>query len=228
MSSKIKILFLLILFPLIMTGQTLPKGFTFLEDVIPGLIVELNYSTKKNFIGRPINGYKKGQKVIGTLSLAKALSKVQSKLNSVGLGIKIFDAYRPQRAVNDFVSWSKNTEDTIAKKNYYPEFTKNSLFELGYIATKSGHSRGSTVDLTLIYISGEKKGEVLDMGGNWDYFGERSHYNFKQIRKIQRENRKILRTAMISEGFKPYEKEWWHFTIIKEPFPDQYFDFIID
>lgn len=207
-------------------GQTLPEGFVFLKEQIPDLEVSLRYATTDNFTGRVVNGYHPQQKVIGTAALAQALKKAQSKLKAKGLGLKIFDAYRPQRAVDAFFEWSQRPEDTLTKANYYPHLPKDRLFEMGYIAMKSGHSRGSTVDLTLVYLDGNKKGEALDMGGNWDYFGVRSHYDFNPLTPIQKENRKLLREVLLQNGFKPYEKEWWHFTLILEPFPDQYFDFI--
>lgn len=207
-------------------GQTLPEGFVFLKEQISDLEVSLRYATTDNFTGRIVNGYHPKQKVIGTAALAQALKKAQSKLKAEGLGLKIFDAYRPQRAVDDFVQWSQRPKDTLTKANYYPQLPKDRLFEMGYIAMKSGHSRGSTVDLTLVYLEGKKKGKTLDMGGNWDYFGVRSHYDFNPLTSIQKENRKLLREVLLQNGFKPYEKEWWHFTLIQEPFPDLYFDFV--
>ena len=206
-----------------LSGQTLPKGFVFLDKEIPNIKVELNYATINNFTGKIVEGYYSNQSAIGTIALSKALSKIQKKLNSKGLGIKIYDAYRPQRAVNEFISWSKNPKDTINKQKYFPELPKERLFELGYIAANSGHSRGSTVDLTLIRL----KGDALDMGGEWDFFGERSHFNFKNLSKTQRNNRRLLRKIMKSENFIPYDNEWWHFTLKDEPFPNKYFDFVL-
>ena len=164
-------------------GQTLPQGFVFLENEIPNLIVDLRYSKDDNFLGERVEGYKSGQKAIGTLELAKALRRVQKKLKSQGLGLKIFDAYRPQRAVNNFITWSRVKNDTIKKSIYYPYLPKAKLFELGFIASKSGHSRGSTVDLTLVYLSRECRGKRLDMGGNWDFFGNLSNYGFEDLNK---------------------------------------------
>jgi D-alanyl-D-alanine dipeptidase len=128
--------------------------------------------------------------------------------------------------VDHFVQWSQYPKDTLTKSKYYPQLPKDRLFELGYIAKKSGHSRGSTVDLTLVYLTGKNQGKVLDMGGDWDYFGKRSHYDFKPLNRLQKENRKRLREVMRAVGFKPYEKEWWHFTLSQEPFPNDYFDFV--
>jgi len=153
---------------------------------------------------------------------------VQEKLKPLGLGLKIFDAYRPQRAVNDFINWSKHPKDTLTKSIYYPKLAKDQLFDLGYIASRSGHSRGSTVDLTLIYLEGEKKGLVLDMGGVWDFFGIQSNYYFEGVSKQQKSNRKLLRETMKVAGFLPYDEEWWHFTLKEEPFPNLYFDFIVN
>jgi len=207
-------------------AQELPNGFVFLENQVPNLRTELGYASRKNFIGRVIEGYKEGQKTIGTKALASALKQVQENLKPFGLGLKIYDAYRPQRAVNDFISWSKRPDDTLTKSTYYPKLAKNRLFELGYISNRSGHSRGSTVDLTLIYLEGEKKGNTLDMGGNWDFFGIQSNYFFEDITKKQKSNRKLLREIMEAGGFSPYDEEWWHFTLKKEPFPNRYFDFV--
>ena len=211
-----------------LSGQTLPEGFVFLENEIPNLIVDLRYSKDDNFLGKKVEGYKSGQKAIGTLELAKALKRVQKKLESEGLGLKIYDAYRPQRAVNNFIAWSRVKNDTLKKSKYYPYLSKAKLFELGFIASKSGHSRGSTVDLTLVCLSRECRGKKLDMGGSWDFFGDLSNYGFEDLNKNQKQNRKKLRDVMTTSGFKPYEKEWWHFTLINEPYPNKYFDFTVE
>lgn len=225
MPLKIKLLLSWILIHQIVLAQ-LPPGFTVLNNQIPELEVELRYATSENFMGRPVANYK-GNLAIGTIELAAQLTKVQAQLKSKGLGLKIYDAFRPQTAVNDFVRWSKLPDDTLSKQEYYPELNKNRLFDLGFIASKSGHSRGSTVDLTLIYLSGKNKGVELDMGGPWDFFGDRSNYAYTKISAKQKANRTLLRTLMLSNGFTPYEKEWWHFTLSKEPFPTTYFDFSI-
>ncbi len=211
-----------------LSGQTLPEGFVFLENEIPNLIVDLRYSKDDNFMGKKFEGYKSGQKAIGTLELANALKQVQKNLKSQGLGLKIYDAYRPQRAVNNFIAWSRVKNDTLKKSKYYPYLPKAKLFELGFIASKSGHSRGSTVDLTLVYLSRECRGKKLDMGGNWDFFGDLSNYGFQDLNKNQIQNRKKLRDVMTTFGFKPYDKEWWHFTLINEPYPNKYFDFTVE
>lgn len=200
-------------------------GFIDLQKVNPTLQVELRYASSKNFMGRKVKGYS-FQRAYGTEGLAQALQKVQSKLAQQGLGLKIYDAYRPQRAVDDFISWAEQKEDTLQKEKYYPHIDKKNLFNAGYIAKRSGHSRGSTVDLTLIKIEGPQKNEELDMGGTWDFFGERSHFNYSNISDKQKANRKLLRSVMVSAGFSSYEKEWWHFTLKNEPYPNTYFDFI--
>ncbi len=138
------------------------------------------------------------------------------------MGLKLFDAYRPQQAVNHFVRWAKVLNDTLMKQSYYPDVPKSELFKRGYIASKSGHSRGSTVDLTLIDLD---TGNELDMGSPYDFFGVQSHPFYKKITDKQRKNRMLLRRVMLKNGFKPYENEWWHFTLRDEPFPNQYFDF---
>lgn len=211
-----------------LSGQTLPEGFVFLENEIPNLMVDLRYSKDENFLGKKVEGYKSEQKAVGTLELARALRRVQKKLELQGLGLKIYDAYRPQRAVNNFIAWSRVKNDTLKKSKYYPYLPKAKLFELGFIASKSGHSRGSTVDLTLVYLSRECRGKKLDMGGNWDFFGDLSNYGFEDLNKNQKQNRKKLRDIMTTSGFKPYEKEWWHFTLINEPYPNKYFDFTVE
>jgi D-alanyl-D-alanine dipeptidase len=198
-----------------------PQDFVDLQKTIPGLVVELRYASEENFTGRPITGYET-KKLYGTTALMQALTKVQKALEKRGLALKIYDAYRPQRAVNDFIRWSRIPSDTLKKRTYYPSIKKDTLFRAGYIASKSGHSRGSTVDLSIV----SQDGIPLDMGGEWDFFGVRSWYAFEGITVEQKAHRKLLRDLMLANGFKPYSKEWWHFTLIEEPYPDTYFDFI--
>lgn len=226
MPLKIKVLIGWLLIHQFACAQ-LPSGFTVLNNQIPELEVTLRYATSNNFMGRPVAGYK-GTRAVGSVALAVQLKKIQEQLKPMGLGLKIYDAYRPQTAVNDFVHWSKKPNDTLAKREYYPELNKNTLFDLGYIASKSGHSRGSTVDLTLIYLTGKNSGLELDMGGPWDFFGALSNYAYPDLTIGQKANRKILRDLMIKNGFSPYNKEWWHFTLINEPFPNTYYDFSMD
>ncbi len=207
-----------------LSAQKLPEGFAYLKKENPTLILDLRYATSENFTGKIVTGYT-SEKAIGTKALSIALRKVQALLRSKGLGLKVFDAYRPQSAVDAFISWAASASDTLKKREYYPNLKKEDLFELGYIAEKSGHTRGSTIDVTLVYLKGRRKGKEIDMGGKWDYFGEASHFNYQKISPKQMENRRLLRDLMIVGGFNPYEKEWWHFSLKNEPFPTTYFDF---
>lgn len=202
-------------------SQHKPEDFVYLLDLEPSIKIELRYFSNNNFIGQPIDGYHRST-IIVSKPTAIALQKVQNDLEKKGLGLKIFDAYRPQQAVNHFVRWAKVLNDTLMKQSYYPDVPKSELFKRGYIASKSGHSRGSTVDLTLIDLD---TGNELDMGSPYDFFGVQSHPFYKKITDKQRKNRMLLRRVMLKNGFKPYENEWWHFTLRDEPFPNQYFDF---
>ena len=207
-----------------LSAQKLPEGFAYLKKENPTLILDLRYATSENFTGKIVTGYT-SEKAIGTKALSIALRKVQALLRSKGLGLKVFDAYRPQRAGDAFISRAASPSDTLKKQEYYPNLKKEDLFELGYIAEKSGHTRGSTIDVSLVYLKGRRKGKEIDMGGKWDYFGEASHFNYQKISPKQMENRRLLRNLMIQGGFNPYEKEWWHFSLKNEPFPTTYFDF---
>ena len=202
-------------------SQHKPEDFVYLLDLEPSIKIELRYFSNNNFIGQPIDGYHRST-IIVSKPTAIALQKVQNDLEKKGLGLKIFDAYRPQQAVNHFVRWAKVLNDTLMKQSYYPDVPKSELFKRGYIASKSGHSRGSTVDLTLIDLD---TGNELDMGSPYDFFGVQSHPFYKKITDKQRKNRMLLRRVMLKNVFKPYENEWWHFTLRDEPFPNQYFDF---
>lgn len=213
----------ILLFSFILNAQKLPKAFVYLEDIAPTIQIELRYFSDNNFIGKPIPGYKNNRLII-TEETAKSLKKIQQELFQKELSLKIFDGYRPQQAVDHFVRWAKVLKDTVMKAQYYPKIKKNSLFKNGYIALKSGHSRGSTIDLTIINI---KTGQALDMGSAYDYFGIQSHPLYQNISKKQKQNRLLLRNIMLNHGFTPYENEWWHFTLKKEPFPNTYFTFPI-
>ena len=200
----------------------LPLGFDYLDEVIPSLRVDLRYSSHHNFLGRPVAGYE-GVRPVLSSPAAQALAGVQAALKSFGLGLLVFDAYRPQRAVDDFVKWASDVSDTRSKAEFYPSVDKRNLFKEDYIAERSGHSRGSTVDLTLVDM---KTGEPLDMGSPFDFFGVESWPDLPALTPQQRANRLLLQTLMVHHGFKPYPKEWWHFTLENEPFPDDYFDFL--
>ena len=197
------------------------SGFVVLTDVVPDAILEIRYFSTYNFVGDRIDGYLQPTALM-TKEAAQALKLVSDDLRKKGYRLKIYDAYRPQRAVSHFVRWAKDFTDTRMKSYFYPELEKNVLFPLGYIAEHSGHSRGSTVDLTLFDMTTEKE---ADMGGTFDFFGKLSHPDYKKITKKQYRNRMILREAMLARGFKPLAEEWWHFTLKDEPYPDTYFTF---
>lgn len=204
--------------------KTIPDGFVYAKEVIPNLRTDLRYYSSNNFVGTPINGYIK-PKCILTKEAAEALKKVQTEFERLGFGLLVFDAYRPQTAVNHFVRWAKDSTDTKMKKQFYPNVNKKDLFEEGYIASKSGHSRGSTVDVTIVSL---RTGHILDLGGPYDFFDKRSWINYKNITKNQHAIRLMLQRRMVKHGFKPYDKEWWHFTLANEPYPDKYFDFPVE
>ena len=205
------------------TCQNLPKGFVYLSTIDNSIRKELRYFTNNNFIGKPIKGYKKNILIVSERA-AKALKKIQKELLKDSMSLKVFDAYRPQQAVDHFVEWAKDLNDTLMKKIFYPKVPKKKLFELGFIAEKSGHTRGSSVDLTIIDL---KTNEELDMGSIYDFFGIESHPCSKKININQQNNRLFLRTIMLQNNFSPYENEWWHFTLKNEPFSQRYFNFPI-
>ena len=200
------------------------SGFVLLSDIVPDAILEIRYYSTYNFVGERIDGYEEPLAFI-TKEAGEALKKVSDELISKGYRLKIFDAYRPQKAVDHFVRWAKDENDIKMKEYFYPELDKDVLFPLGYILEKSGHSRGSTLDLTLFDMNLEKE---VDMGGTFDYFGELSHPDYKNITDEQYNNRMLLREVMLKYGFKPLDEEWWHFTLDNEPYPNTYFTFPIN
>ena len=202
----------------------LADGFVYAQDEIPDLDVQLRYFTDNNFVGKPIEGYKSNRLILSK-EAAEALKKVQEDLRNQNLCLQVYDGYRPQLAVDHFVRWAKDLADTINKHKFYPQVEKQFLFSDGYIASKSGHSRGSTIDLSIINAD---TGEPLDMGGFFDYFGEKSWTDNSDITDAQKHNRGILLAAMEKQNFRNYEKEWWHYTLRWEPFPDTYFDFLVE
>ena len=199
----------------------LPDGFVLLTDIVPDAILEIRYYSTYNFVGTRIDGYEAPVAIL-TREAAEALKRASDDLNQQGYRIKIYDTYRPQTAVNHFIRWAEQLGDTLTKAAFYPEVDKSVLFDEGYICARSGHSRGSTIDLTLIDI---RSGKEVDMGGVFDYFGELSHPDYEAITPEQKANRLILRNAMLRHGFLPLDTEWWHFTLSNEPYPDTYFDF---
>ena len=200
------------------------SGFVLLSEAVPDAILEIRYYSTYNFVGDRIDGYEEPLAFL-TKEAAAALKDVSDELITKGYRLKIFDAYRPQKAVTHFMKWALDENDVRMKKYFYPELDKKVLFPQGYIAEHSGHSRGSTVDLTLFDMTTEKE---VDMGGTFDYFGELSHPDYRNITEEQYKNRMILREVMLKHGFKPMVEEWWHFTLADEPYPDTYFTFPIN
>ncbi len=198
-----------------------PSAFVLLADYVPAIVQEIRYYSTYNFIGERIDGYEEPCAII-TKQAARALKSVSNEMNVRGYRLKVFDAYRPASAVKHFVLWGIEDTDIRMKPYFYPELQKQELFMKGYIASKSSHSRGSTVDLTLLDM---KTGKEVDMGSPFDMFSEVSHPDYKGITEEQYENRMQLRNVMIRNGFEPIDCEWWHFTLRDEPFPDTYFEF---
>jgi zinc D-Ala-D-Ala dipeptidase len=188
---------------------------------VPGLVVDMRYYGSDNFLGRPVAGYEAPVCLV-TNETAAALERVQRELAPSGLGLKVFDCYRPRRAVEDFVVWAKDLSDQKRKAQHYPNVDKTKLFELGYIAERSGHSRGSTIDLTLV---DKASGAELDMGGAYDLFDTTSWPSDTSVSAAAQRNRDRLQSAMKAGGFRPLKEEWWHFTLEGEPYPETYFDF---
>lgn len=201
-------------------AQQRPASFVDAATVVPGLVVEMRYLGSHNFIGTPIDGYQKPICYL-TRQAATALGEVARDLQPRGLVLKVFDCYRPARAVAHFVRWAQNLSDIARKAEFYPDVDKRTLFRDGYISARSGHSRGSTLDMTLARADGTE----LDMGTPFDFFSPRAWPSDKSVSAEAQANRKLLAAAMTRRGFAPYDKEWWHFTLRKEPFPRTFFDF---
>ena len=214
--------------------------FVTLTDVVPDAILEIRYFSTYNFVGTRIDGYLEPTALL-TRQAADSLKAVSDDVKQLGYRLKIYDAYRPQMAVDHFVRWAKDIDDTLMKPYFYPDLDKSVLFPQRYIDARSGHTRGSTLDMTLFDMATEKE---LDMGGTFDWFGPESHPDFcgnpdtyeytgdnskspagRSITKEQFEHRMILRQAMLRHGFMPFPTEWWHFILKDEPFPDTYFTF---
>jgi len=221
---RFKIILLLFFIYSLSLNAQLPEEFVYIKDEIPTIKIELRYFSENNFVGTVIDGYKSGSPIL-TKEATAILKKVQNILRKQQLSLKIYDGYRPQRAVNHFWKWAKNTNDTIIKSYYYPNVAKKDLFKEEYIATRSRHSSGSTIDVTLVDLNTNQE---LDMGTPYDFFGPESWVNFDGITELQKENRMLLKTVMNNFGFVSYPKEWWHFTLYNEPYKNQYFDFVVD
>lgn len=227
-------------------AYALPTQFVYLNQVDPNIQQDMRYATAHNVMGKPLDGYRDATCIV-TIQTAQALKKIQQDLRKKQLSLKVYDCYRPQRAVEDFWQWSQARTGEVFKPNYYPRIQKSDLFEQEYIARYSGHSRGSTVDLTLVPIdskphyvaipktvacyapySARKNDNSLDMGTNFDCLDPRSHIDNTHIAAQAQKNRRLLRQVMQQHGFYPYRREWWHFTLKHEPFPRQYFNFVVE
>lgn len=203
------------------TGPDDPSGFVVLTDIVPDVILEIRYFSSFNFVGTRVDGYEQPVALM-TREAAQALKAVSDEAISLGYRLKIWDTYRPQMAVDHFCRWGENVTDTLTKRYFYPYLDKDVVFDQGYIARRSGHSRGSVVDLTLVDM---KTGRDIDMGYGFDWFGGESHPDYRGITEEQYANRMLLRGLMLKHGFLPIEEEWWHFILKDEPYPDTYFTF---
>lgn len=198
-------------------------GFVYLDEAVPGVLWDAKYAGSDNFVGEPVDGYR-ADRVVGTKELGKALVLAQEAARQAGCRLLLWDAYRPQRAVDHFIRFCAAEETGKTKQRHYPNVDKTQLIPLGYIAARSGHSRGSTIDLTLT----DGEGNLLDMGGIFDFMDEHSHHGCPEITEKQAENRKLLQEIMLGCGFTDYRNEWWHYRLKDEPYPDTYFDFVIE
>lgn len=206
-------------------AESSAEDFVSIAEAVPDVILEIRYYSTYNFVGDRIDGYNEPCALL-TKEAAEALKGASEDAKAQGYRLKIYDAYRPQAAVDNFIAWAEDTDDTRMKAYFYPELDKSVLFDQGYIAEKSGHSRGSTLDLTLFDMN---TGKEADMGGTFDYFGELSHPDYTgDLTEEQIANRNTLRDIMVQNGFKPLETEWWHFTLENEPYPDTYFTFPVE
>jgi D-alanyl-D-alanine dipeptidase len=197
--------------------------FVFVDECVPGIYWDSKYATWDNFTGKPVDGYA-ANRIVGTRPLGAALERARDEAASLGFGLLLWDGYRPQRAVDSFLRWSRQPEDGRTKWRHYPNIDRVEMFEKGYVAARSGHSRGSTVDLTLFHLA---TGERAPMGGDHDLMDAVSHHGAEGIAPVEARNRESLRSIMEACGFTSYEREWWHYTLRDEPYPDTYFDFPI-
>ncbi len=201
--------------------MTMHHDFAYVDGLVPGLRWDAKYATWDNFTGKPVDGYLVNR-IVGTRALCSALEDVREEAASLGFGLLLWDGYRPQRAVECFLRWSQQPEDGRTKRRHYPSINRSGMFDQGYVAAKSGHSRGSTVDLTLYDLA---TAELMSMGGDHDLMDPISHHGAKGITHEQAANRQRLLSIMEQGGFSPYRCEWWHYTLRDEPYPDTYFDF---
>jgi zinc D-Ala-D-Ala dipeptidase len=220
-STSAALALLLLAAPPVHAQAPLPAGFVDAAAVVDGLVVDMRYFGANNFVGERIDGYERPRCLL-SVPAADALAAVERDLAARGLGLKAFDCYRPQRAVAQFVRWAQRIDDMKRKREFYPNVDKRDLFKEGYISDRSGHSRGSTVDVTVVRRADARE---LDMGSPFDFFSPKSWPSDTSVSDQAQKNRALLAAAMIRGGFRPYDKEWWHFTLVNEPFPDTYFDF---
>jgi zinc D-Ala-D-Ala dipeptidase len=199
------------------------QGFAFLDEVLRGVRWDAKYATWDNFTGTPVDGYEVNR-IVGSRALADALAVAKAHAADLGFGLLLWDGYRPQRAVNRFLEWSALPEDRRTKDRFYPNIDRAEMFTSGYVAPRSGHTRGSAVDLTLYRLD---TGELAAMGGRHDLMDERSHHGARGVSAVAARNRQTLCSIMEGSGFEPYDREWWHYVLRDEPFPDTYFDFPI-
>jgi D-alanyl-D-alanine dipeptidase len=197
--------------------------FVFVDELVPAIRWDAKYATWDNFTGKPVEGYL-ANRIVGTRALCAGLQRAQQKAASLGFGLLLWDGYRPQRAVDRFLRWSAEPEDGRTKLRHYPNLDRAQMFAGGYVAARSGHSRGSTVDLTLYHLD---TGELVAMGGHHDLMDPTSHHRATCLGGIEARNRQYLCGIMSASGFSPYALEWWHYTLTDEPYPSTYFDFPI-
>ena len=203
--------------------MTIATGFVFLDEVLTGVRWDSKYATWDNFTGSPVDGYEVNR-IVGSEALADALRDATTRAAAVGFGLLLWDAYRPQRAVDRFLAWSAQPEDGRTKERFYPNIDRAAMFTRGYVAPRSGHSRGSAVDLTLYRLDTR---ELATMGGGHDLMDEHSHHGAPDVSGLEAEHRRTLCSVMEHSGFHRYECEWWHYGLRDEPYPNTYFDFPI-
>ncbi|MDR2418979.1 MAG: D-Ala-D-Ala dipeptidase VanX [Treponema sp.] len=199
------------------------RGFVFLDEVVRGVRWDAKYATWDNFTGKPVDGYEVNR-VVGTYALALGLLEARNRAAALGYGLLLWDGYRPKRAVDCFLRWSGQLEDGLTKERYYPNIERAEMLTKGYVASRSSHSRGSAIDLTLYHLA---TGALVPMGGGFDFMDERSHHTFPMISGVEAQNRGCLRSIMEGSGFEAYSFEWWHYVLKNEPYPNSYFDFPI-
>jgi D-alanyl-D-alanine dipeptidase len=199
------------------------EDFVFVDELVSGVRWDAKYATWDNFTGKPVDGYE-ANRIVGTRALCAALERARERAASLGFGLLLWDGYRPQRAVDCFVRWSQQPEDGRTKPRHYPNIDRSEMFERGYVAARSGHSRGGAVDLTLYHLA---TADLAPMGGDHDLMDSISHHGARGIAAVEAKNRQYLRSIMEASGFESYDCEWWHYSLKHEPYPNSYFDFPI-